>query len=188
MKVDKHRLRAKRFKQTIPDSVTIMLRPVIKSVYNEITDYFMDFPYFDQVNPEEIKIIAKHMASKEIEEGETLFTRSEIGNYVCFIVSGTMIVLGGDESGEESVLATLTRGQSIGEMSVIEDLPRSATAKALERSQLYILSKSAFEHILSRHPHIGIKLLRNVSLNLSRNLRETSRQLVQYMNTSENIG
>lgn len=77
-------------------------------------------------------------------------------------------------------IATLTRGHSIGEMAIIEDLPRFATARAVDDSKMYILSKSAFDLILGKHPHIGIKLLKGVAYALSHNLRLTSIKMANY--------
>lgn len=149
---------------------------------NTIIDFFMDIPFFERINSEEIKVIAKHMAVKSIRKDDVLFNESDKGNYICFIISGSLEVsVTKQSSGEKAVLATLTRGQSIGEMAIIENLPRFATVSALEDSQLYILSKSAFDLILTRHPHIGIKLLKGVSHILSNNLRQTSLRLAEFL-------
>jgi CRP/FNR family transcriptional regulator, cyclic AMP receptor protein len=60
-------------------------------------------------------------------------------------------------------------------------MPLFATIRCIEDSKMYILSKSAFELILSKHPHIGIKLLKGVAYVLSNNLRQTSIKLANYM-------
>lgn len=152
------------------------------SITEDVVKFFMNVPFFDKINSEEINVIAKHMAFQEINEGDVLFKEADKGNYVCFIVSGSLEVnVKKKDSDEKTVLAILTRGQSIGEMAVIENLPRFATVVALEKSTMYILSKSAFDLILSKHPHIGIKLLKGVSNILSNNLRQTSLKLAKFM-------
>lgn len=153
-----------------------------QNLTDEVTTFFMSVPFFERINTEEISVIAKHIGFMDVKKGETLFSESDKGNYICFIVSGVLEVSVKKEStGEEVVLATLTRGQSTGEMAIIEDLPRFATVRAISDSKVYILSKSAFDLILSKHPHIGIKLLKGVSYVLSNNLRHTSQKLADFI-------
>ena len=148
----------------------------------EIIDFFINIPLFEKINAEEVKVIARHMDTIDLNSGDILFRESDKGNYVFFIKEGRLDVLKKSEtSGENVTLATLSEGQSIGEMSVIDDFPRSATIQACSRAKLYILSKSAFEMILNKHPKIGIKLLMGISRLLSQNLRETSNKLAEYI-------
>ena len=153
-----------------------------QSLTQQITDFFMDVPFFNCINPEEIKVIAKHIAAMDIKKDDVLFNESEKGNYLCFIESGVLeVVVKKGGSNENVVIAQLSRGQSMGEMSIIEDMPRFATIRALDDGKLYVISKSAFELILTKHPHIGIKLLKGVAYVLSNNLRQTSLKLANYI-------
>lgn len=152
------------------------------NISREIIDFFINMPIFDRINAEEIKVVARHMNTVELEPGEVLFRESDKGNYVFFIREGELDVLKKSEiSGTDVILATLSKGQSIGEMSIIDDFSRSATIRARSHAELYILSKSAFDLILSRHPKIGIKLLKGISCLLSSNLRDTSKKLADYI-------
>ncbi len=147
-----------------------------------IVDFFMGIPIFSRMNAEEVKLVAKHMNVIELQPGETLFEESDRGSFMCFIAHGTLDVIkqpgGGDQ---EIVITTVRQGQSIGEMSVIENLPRSATIKARDQAKLFILSQAAFDHVLAKHAHIGIKLLKGITILLSNNLRKTSSRLADYM-------
>ena len=122
------------------------------------------------------------MSVSELEKGDVLFNEADRGNYVCFIAEGELnIIIKSNATGKEVVLATLTSGQSIGEMSIIDDKPRSATVIANEKSTLIILSKSAFDLILERHSTIATILLKGISRLLSEYLRETSKRLADYI-------
>jgi CRP-like cAMP-binding protein len=148
---------------------------------NQITQFFMSIPFFEGINLEEIKVIARHIAVMDVTRGDVIFNEADRGNYICFISSGCFNVSVRKDEGKEVTLATLSRGQSIGEMAIIEDLPRFATITAIEDSRLFVLSKSAFDLILSKHPYIGIKLLKGVAIVLSNNLRQTSMKLVGHL-------
>ena len=147
-----------------------------------IAEFFLDIPIFSRMNEAEVRLVAKHMNLIELKPGETLFEESDRGNFMCFIAQGTLEVLkktGG--SGKDVVITTLRRGQSIGEMSVIENMPRSATVKARDTTKLFILSQAAFDHVLSKHYHIGNKLLKGIAILLSHHLRKTSSRLADQM-------
>ena len=85
------------------------------------------------------------------------------------------------EGKEGIVISTLSKGQSIGEMSVIEKTPRSATVRARTATTVLTLSADGFDIILEKHPRIGIKILKGISRLLSMNLRKTSARLAEYM-------
>ncbi len=147
-----------------------------------IVDFFLGIPIFSRMNAEEVKLVAKHMNVIELQPGETLFEESDRGSFMCFIAHGTLDVIKQPGVGDQEItITTVRRGQSIGEMSVIEDLPRSATIKARENTKLFILSQAAFDHVLAKHSHIGIKLLKGITILLSNNLRKTSSRLADYM-------
>ncbi|NIQ88913.1 MAG: cyclic nucleotide-binding domain-containing protein, partial [Deltaproteobacteria bacterium] len=87
----------------------------------------------------------------ELTPGEMVFEEGDPGDYVCFVVEGSLEVLKGTEKGEEIVISTLSKGSSIGEMSVIDDLPRSASVKARTKATLLTLSRENFDYILAEH-------------------------------------
>ncbi len=147
-----------------------------------IVDFFMGIPIFSRMNAAEIRLVAKHMNVIELQPGETLFEESDRGSFMCFIARGTLDVIKQPSGADrEIVITTMRPGQSIGEMSVIENLPRSATIKARDKVQLFILSQAAFDLVLAKHSYIGIKLLKGITILLSNNLRKTSSRLADYM-------
>jgi CRP/FNR family cyclic AMP-dependent transcriptional regulator len=147
-----------------------------------IVTFFLGIPLFSRMNAEEVKLVAKHMNVIELQPGEVLFEEADRGNFMCFIAHGSLDVIKQSvNSGKEIVITSLRKGQSIGEMSVIENLPRSATIKARDNAKLFILSQAAFDLILNRHANIGIKLLKGIAILLSNNLRKTSSRLADYM-------
>jgi CRP-like cAMP-binding protein len=144
-----------------------------------MVDFLMEMPLFDGLRGTELKIVAKHMNYFEIEKDEILFTEGDFGDYVCFILSGALqVTKKSPESGQDILIATLTKNRSIGEMSVIDDTNRSATVKAHSRSKIIALTKKGFDLILEDYPKIGIKILKQISRLMSMNLRQTSSQLV----------
>jgi len=148
---------------------------------DSIIDFLINIPLFDKLKADELKIIVKWMNFIEIDKEETLFKEGDTGNYVCFIIDGTLDVIKESVTGESVVITALSKGRSIGEMSVIDDFPRSATIKARTEAKLVILTQKNFELMLEEYPKIGTKILKSISRLLSLNLRKTSSRLADYM-------
>ena len=146
-----------------------------------IIDFLIGIRLFDKLQAHELGIVARYMNFIEINKGEILFKEGDKGDYVCFVADGTLEVVKQSVTGESVVITELSRGRSIGEMSVIGDFPRSATVKALREAKLIVLTQKAFELILEEHPKIGIKVLKGISRLLSLSLRDTSGRLADYM-------
>ena len=149
-----------------------------------ITDLLIKVPMFAGLDADELSIIEKRIKFFEIKQGETLFKEGDQGEYVCFVVDGRLEVTKKTITGENFVLNTLARGQSVGELSIIDKRPRSATVRAKTKATLFTLEGNDFEVITQEYSVIGMKILKGLSLLLSKKLRQTSSRLVSYMATA----
>jgi CRP/FNR family cyclic AMP-dependent transcriptional regulator len=151
-----------------------------------VTDFLFSFPFFESLTAEELLHIAEHINFLEIEPGEVLFREGDQTDCVYFVVGGQLDVIKGSQSGKEGgmehvVITTLSKGRSIGEMSVIENKPRSATVRARSKATLVALTSEGFDLILEEYPKIGIKILKGIARLLSLNLRKTSSRLADHL-------
>jgi CRP-like cAMP-binding protein len=96
-------------------------------------------------------------------------------------LEGEVDIIKESSPGGEVVLASLPKGRSIGEMSFVDNFPRSATAKASTETSFLALTQKTFDQILKNHPEIGIKILIGISRHLSLKLRKTSSRLADYL-------
>lgn len=136
--------------------------------------------FFDDLTAKELNILMAYMSLYELKRGEFLFKEGEIGQYVSFLVEGKLEVLKKSITGSEIAITSVTKGYSIGDMSLLDKTPRSASIRASVRSTLAILPQSAFKIILKKHPGIGIKILIGFARFQTDNLRKTSNQLNAY--------
>ena len=137
-------------------------------------------PFFDDLSDNELHSLMQYMSLYELEAGEVLFQEGEIGRYVGFIVEGKLEVLKKSVTGSEVSIANLSQGYSIGEMSLIDQEPRSATIKAKTKATLAVLSQSAFQIVLRDHHEMAIKILIGFARFQTESLRKTSNQLNAY--------
>lgn len=114
----------------------------------------------------------------EFKAGENLFNEGDPGDFMGFVVSGKLEVKKQtDFKGKQIILAILSKGSFVGELSAFDSLPRSATVRALEDTRLIILRSDALEAFIQQNPETGIKLLQGIIRVLSIRLRKATERL-----------
>ena len=118
--------------------------------------------------------------SVDFKAGEYVFKEGDLGTDMYIIQEGKVAVLKHFQ-GEEKQLVQLSGGDFFGEMSVLEDLPRTASVKALEDCLLVKINGSTFDQMLRKNPEIAVRMMRK----LSRRLRETDQMLREALGSEE---
>jgi CRP/FNR family transcriptional regulator len=109
-----------------------------------------------------------------LSEGETLFERGDAGDGCYWLRRGVLAVLITAADGEQRILAILGAGAVVGEVAMIDGLPRSATVQAVRDCVLTFVSRAAFTDMMSRHP----ELYRNIVMTLAARLRQSDDDVV----------
>lgn len=133
-----------------------------------------EVPEFDQLDGDEIDLLSRHIFHRHVAGGTTLCREGSVGDSLYYIINGRIEIRKESVDGRQAILARFGKGSSVGEMSLVEDSPRSATATAIEDVEILILTRAGFETLLTTHPQIGVKVLRNIAKSLSKRLRFTS--------------
>jgi signal transduction histidine kinase len=95
--------------------------------------------------------------------GEVIFHAGDPGNGFYVIESGRVQILAAFGGSEPRVLATISAGDFFGEMAVLDDAPRSATAKAETDTRATFLSREELLDLLDRQPRLALNLIREFS-------------------------
>ncbi|MCX5816985.1 MAG: YihY/virulence factor BrkB family protein [Proteobacteria bacterium] len=99
---------------------------------------------------------------KVYDKGDVVFFEEEDGDVMFFVMSGFVSI-----SRKDKVIKTMKSGDYFGEMSMLLDAPRTATARALEHhTRLVIISRENFETILRESPEIVLAILKEMALRL----------------------
>ncbi len=102
-------------------------------------------------------------------EGEVIVSEAEPGDALYVLLRGRVKVVLYGESGREVILSIFKEpGDFFGEMSLLDDEPRSATVVALEPSTLVVLSRADFRAHLARHPRVAVQVMTELSRRLRR--------------------
>lgn len=144
-------------------------------------NFLVNLPIFDSFNTDELTMLAKHMSYIHLHRGEYLFVEGDQGNFMGFVVQGLLEVIKKSETGQNIVIASLTEGNSIGEMALIDKSPRSATVIAKQPTTMVTLTDKGFDLLTERSPILGVKVIQKIARLLSLYMRRTSSRLVDLM-------
>ena len=113
---------------------------------------------FAGLSPDELEWIGEAAQHRTFAEGELLFEIGEPGNSLFVVTAGTVQVLH-PHTAATFQLARIGPGEFIGEMSLLDDSPRSATAKAICDVEALVLDKADFHRLVRARPDVGLHLL-----------------------------
>ena len=114
-------------------------------------DILQRVPLFRGASDDFIKAIAVEMHPLIFLPGDYIVRAGEPGEEMYFISRGRVEVVSADD---KVVYATLTTGDFFGEMALLHREPRTASVRAIDYCDLYVLSIAAFDRVLSRHPEV----------------------------------
>jgi len=108
----------------------------------------LSMPFFSSLSSEQLKQVALIAGEQTISSGEVLFRQGDIGDSLYIITSGQVKIFRTSSDGLETLLAHRGPGDSIGEMALLTDEPRSASVQATEDSALLVVTKHDFDQLL----------------------------------------
>jgi CRP/FNR family cyclic AMP-dependent transcriptional regulator len=123
-------------------------------------------PVFSEVSTEDLREVARMLEEETYFTGDRIFDINEFGDHMYILHSGCIgISLNQDPSVKEFV-AELRAGDCFGEMNLLDELPRSATAHVLEDSHVLSLEKARLRGLIINYPELSIGMLKSLSLRL----------------------
>jgi CRP-like cAMP-binding protein len=139
---------------------------------------FRDEIPFSFLNEEDFGQIACFFEPVTYPANTIIFKEGDPSGFIGFVLSGKLEVKKQTEfKGNQLIIAILTKGSLIGELSIFDENQRSATIEAVEDTSVLILRNDAFEALLKEYPEIGIKLLKGFIRILALRLRKTTERL-----------
>jgi CRP/FNR family cyclic AMP-dependent transcriptional regulator len=113
---------------------------------------------------------------KKIPPGTVLFQEGDKGEEM-FIIQSGRIKISKRIRGVEKTLATLEKGEFFGEMAILNDKPRSASAETIEECEMLVIDRKTFDTLLRSNVEIAIRFIKR----LADRLRETNDQMEALM-------
>lgn len=129
----------------------------------------------------EIELLAGYVHAYEAPAKTVVIREGRRSGYMCLLARGKLNVYKEADAQEVKRLAVIRPGKTVGEMSLIDDLPPSATAISAGDCTLLLLSRHSFERMEQEHPRLGLLLMHKLAQLISYRLRQTSGVLIDYL-------
>lgn len=139
------------------------------------TSFFSDFDH------PQLKNLSVYFHAYYVPSGTVIYTEGNHDEFLSFLVKGKIKILKSDAEHVQKELVVIRPGVSLGEMSIIDDSPHSATAVAIENSEIIILTRANLKRISETQPALANKLLWKIAWQLSVRLRQTSGLLIDHL-------
>ncbi|MBI5773199.1 MAG: cyclic nucleotide-binding domain-containing protein [Verrucomicrobia bacterium] len=132
---------------------------------------------------EELQTLHRTAHLRKFASGQTIFVEGDPGDGLYVILDGLVKISALVTQQERRVLSHVGPGDFFGEMAVLDDEARSATATAEEDTTVYFLPREELVALLSRSPKLALTLVREFSLRM----REVNRQYIQEVLQAERL-
>ena len=132
-------------------------------------------PIFSMVNTDDLRLVAQALETQQFFKGDRIFEINDQGDHLYILVSGKVGISIDPDASTSTYIATLEAGDSFGEMNLLDNQPRSASAHVLEDAEVLSLDKTRLKGLMQSYPEISIGMLRSLSLRL----REANRKIME---------
>jgi CRP-like cAMP-binding protein len=136
-------------------------------------DLIRRIPIFSMLTENEATLLAEHAVKKRFKRGENLLTQGERSNALFIVLTGKARVVVQDERQREVILSDLQPGECVGEMSLIDNEPHSATVRADSVCDVLVLETQAFARCLAENSSLSYGVMRD----LAQRLRQADRKI-----------
>ncbi len=139
-----------------------------------VVDRLSQFPLLAGLTAREIEIFASYLEPREIPAGINLFLAGDKGVTLFLLESGTVDVLKVLPGGTEQRLTTLTDRGFLGEIALLSDVTRTATARSTSPCHMWLLYRDDFQRLCQGVPEIGVKILWALAAEMGLRLARTN--------------
>jgi CRP/FNR family transcriptional regulator, cyclic AMP receptor protein len=136
-------------------------------------DLIRRVPLFSMLTTEQAQVIADGVVKRRYRRGEIIVEQGRKSDALFILLSGRARVITSDSRGREVILAVLEPGDYLGEMSLIDNDPHSATVRAEVQTDVLVLGRGEFAACLPENSSLSYAILRGL---VSR-LRNADRQI-----------
>lgn len=136
-------------------------------------------PIFSDLTPKELTEVEKIVHRRRYKKNETIIHTGDPGLGMYIIVNGSVEIVEEDEKAGKRSLAKLSDGSFFGDMALLDEDPRSASAIALADSDIMGFFRPDFLDLIYRKPKLGIKVLLALARVIGERLRHTNELLVK---------
>ena len=136
-------------------------------------DLLRRVPLFSLLTVAQAEVISGAVIKQRFKRGEALVAQGQKSDALFILLTGRARVMTSDSRGREVILATLAPGDYLGEMSIIDNQPHSATVRAEVQTDVLMLGRAEFARCLTENASMSLVVMRG----LVKRLRHADRKI-----------
>ena len=143
---------------------------------NPIIQVLENVPIFEHLTEKELSEVVRLTHERTFKKDEHVFKKLAPAEGMYVILDGGVLIT---DSDSETIFATLESGDFFGELALLDEEPRSASAISTMPSRLIGFFRTDLLTLMKRSPELGNKILLNLSRILGERLRRTNQELAK---------
>lgn len=132
----------------------------------QVLDLLRKVPLFAGLQDDDLRHLVGIVHRKRHPRSTVIFQQGDPGDEFLVLIEGSVKVELMNAEGKELTLTILQPYQFLGELALLDDVPRSATVVALENTTFLVISKQDFYHMLQTYPGMSVPILRHLTRRL----------------------
>lgn len=145
--------------------------------------FLKETTFFEDFSQWELDIVHDFLHERTFQAGEAIFEKGQPGAVLYFIFKGKVSIEVPSEGGSVRKLAELPEGAFFGELALLDDSPRSATARAAEDTVVLALARSELERMLQDRPLVAAPVYRSLAKITGERLKSTIERIQKEQQT-----
>lgn len=125
-------------------------------------DLIRRVPLFSMITPDQVLLLSDAVDKRRFKRGERIVTQGGQANALFILLTGSARVVFTDDKNREVILAALVPGDYIGEMSLIDNDPHSASVETERQTDVLVLGRAEFMRCLSDNPMMAYSVMRGL--------------------------
>ncbi len=135
---------------------------------NEL-QWLSDITFFNLLDDDERAVLSKQVETQRFPAGSVIFKAGDAGNAMYVIRTGAVEISLIDEDKQRVVLAVFSDGDFFGELSLLDEEPRSSTATALKDTEVVLIDREDLRLLFTQKPHAALDMLAMIGQRLREN-------------------
>lgn len=136
-------------------------------------------PLFLDLTGRELKVIDSMVYERRYDSGEYMFETGQPGAAMFIIEDGEVQITRLNKTGDEITLAKLKNGEFLGELALLDNSPRSASALVSKPTKALAIFREDLDKLLASHPDLGGKVMKKLAVIIGVRLKATNEMLMK---------
>ena len=132
------------------------------------------FPIFSKIQPAMQKLLCFSAERLTYDAGQVIFNAGDTADAAYVVIDGTVEISVPTPNGP-IIINTMTKNEILGEIAIVGDVPRTATAKAVSKLETLKISKELFVKIIRENPDAAVELIRILAARLASTTSQLTR-------------